>query len=135
MHDPKNPAGFLFAPDYSDESEFDPDTAECVLPEEEDIHALSYYRQLDSKRTTRARVVLLSTIFLMLAGNLFLTWQMNQATMANVDQTRLDQVALNEHVQNHVASLETEVEKLRNEIRLLNQQFSDLKDTAVAEAR
>ena len=133
MSDSNSSAGLTFAPPYDPTQELDPDTAE-VVRQEPDLSELRYFKEAEQKRTLRARVGLLALIFTMLAGNMWLTWASQSAIQANVDQTRLDQVALTESVESQVGALRAQNEALRVEITALRAEVAALSAPADAAA-
>ncbi len=89
------PAGLTYAPEYDKSSELDPSKVKPVEAPQE-LEQLQYFRQADAKRTMVARAVLLSIIFVMLGANLWQSKRMHDDVLTNLNQTRLDLVALNE---------------------------------------
>ncbi len=112
MSDSPPGAGLVSAPPYDPSSELDPSLVEPVTPGSDDLQSLSYFKEQHAQQTFRARAVLLTIIFVMLAGNMWLTWQTRSSVMANLDQTRLDQAALSELMETRVTSLETQISDL-----------------------
>lgn len=118
-------AGLTYAPAYDPSTELDPSKVEPVKPQE-DLEQLQYFRQQEAKRTMVARAILLSVIFLMLGANLLQSRQMHDDVLTNLDQTRLDLVALNEASTNQIKQLNTTVVALQNRV-------DELEAEAVAE--
>lgn len=123
-------AGLVHAPPFDPSSVLDPDGAPAAKGGGgDDLKSLAYYKEQHDRQTFRARFALLTIIFVMLAGNMLLTWQMRAEVMTNLDQTRLDQSALSEMVQTRVTALETQVVSLKAELAAAR-----IEDAAVATA-
>jgi hypothetical protein len=107
----------VHAPPYDPHSELDPATAESIRDSApDDLENLAYYQEQHTRQTNRARAGLLTVIFVMLAGNMFLTWQTASVVMGNLNQTRLDQAALSDMVQTRVTALETQIVTLQAQV-------------------
>ncbi len=117
----KPSAGLVHAPPYDPTSEIDPASAPAPgdIASPDDLKELAYYQEQHARQTLRARATLLGIIFVMLTGNMVLTWQTRAEVMANLDQTRLDQAALSEIVQTRVRALEAELVTLQNQLALI----------------
>jgi hypothetical protein len=117
----KPSAGLVHAPPFDPQSEIDPLSAPAPGDTSggDDLGSLAYYKEQHDRQTLRARAALLSVIFVMLAGNMVLTWQTKSEVMANLDQTRLDQDALSEIVQTRVVGLETQLIALQAQLAVI----------------
>ena len=124
-------AGLTFAPPYDPSQELDPQTVQAVR-ENPDIRELRYFKEHEARRTTRSRVALLALIFTMLAGNMYMTWASQAAVQSNLDQTRLDQVALTEAVESRVGALTAQNKAMRAEIAALHAAIEATGEVAVA---
>ena len=118
-------AGLTYAPEYDASTELDPSKVQPVKPQE-DLEQLQYFQQQEARRTMVARAVLLSVIFLMLGANLLQSKQMHDDVLTNLNQTRLDLVALNE------ASAK-EIKKLNATVVALQTRVDELEAETVAE--
>ncbi len=116
----KPSAGLVHAPPYDPSSELDPASAPSIGETAgDDLQNLAYYQEQHARQTNRARALLLGMIFVMLAGNMLLTWQTRSEVMANLDQTRLDQANLSEMVQTRVTALETQLVALQAQLAVI----------------
>jgi|GEM_PF-3289752 len=117
----KPSAGLVHAPPDAPTTEIDPASAPAPgdMSGADDLDNLAYYQEQHATQTMRARAALLTIIFVMLAGNMLLTWQTRASVMANLDQARLDQAALSEMVQTRVSALETQLVALQNQLSVV----------------
>ncbi len=111
-------AGLTYAPAYDASTELDPEKVEPVKPQE-DLEQLQYFQQQEARRTMVARAVLLSVIFLMLGANLLQSRQMHADVLTNLNQTRLDLVALNEASGNEITELNARLAELQTRVNEL----------------
>ncbi len=106
---------------------------EPIQNQEFDPHKLRYYQDQQAKRTMVARVALLGLIFAMLAGNIWLTQNNHEALVTNLNQTRLDQVALNEKMTEELRQMRSLLESY--ESRVVALEATERTREAVAEAQ
>ncbi len=116
MSDKPVGAGLVSAPPYDPSSELDPSLVEPVVPSGDDLQNLAYFREQHAQQTFRARATLIAIIFIMLAGNMWLTWRANTEVMSNLDQARLDQAALSETIEVRVTALEAALNQLSAQV-------------------
>ena len=82
------------------------------MPNDLDLQNLEFYQQREARRTLWARVTLLTTIFAMLAANIWMSQRNHEMFLINLDQSRLEASQLDEFREADVARLNTSLKAL-----------------------
>jgi hypothetical protein len=90
------------------------------MADEFEVSSLEFYTKRAEKRTLLARVLLLTSIMTMLTLNLYLTQRNHESMLINLNQTRLEQVTLDDmatadmqRVNLRLAAMEAQLEQAK----------------------
>ena len=77
-----------------------------------ELRNLEFYQEREAHRTFWARVALLTTIFAMLTGNMWMSQRNHEVFLINLNQSRLDASQLDEYREADVAVLNSRLQAL-----------------------